>query len=166
MAVTVRVLRSHPQRVRSRQRFHRRIMRRMRVVALDTLSATLMQPILDGRHIRPCRIRIIQECVATEAKCSFGVSRQILDIVRVIARGSMTILALDSRMWRCVQGGDVFVMTFNAGLSTLEFNGKILPLLDVTQAMEVIGKAGTMNAKIIGNEKQAGEENCGDNTCS
>ena len=132
----------------------------------DAFAAPLMGSVADVGQVGSSMVRVIERCVTALAMLSRPVNRQKFDVVRMIYSGTMTILALDSRMWRCVQGGDVFVMTFNAGLSTLEFNGKILPLLDVTQAMEVIGKAGTMNAKIIGNEKQAGEENCDDNTYS
>jgi len=130
----------------------------MRVVALDALAAAFMQPIFDSWHIGPCRIRVIQECVAPQAKRSLGISRQILDIVRVIARGSVTVFALDALVRGPPDRPDIIVVTFDAGIPSLVFDRKLLPLLNVVEAMKVVREAVSMHAEIIRNKEHAAQE--------
>lgn len=135
-------------------------------MTVDAFAAPLMGSVTNVRQVGSSMVRVTERCVTTQAMLAGPVDGQKFDFVRMIYGGTMTVLALDGCMWRCIQGGDVFVMTFNAGLATLVLDGKLFPFLDVTQAMVVVGKAGTMDTEVVGNEYRTSEKNSNNDTYS
>ena len=86
----------------------------VRIMTADAFAAPLMGSVADVGQVGSGMVRVIERCVTAQAMLARPVDGQKFDVVRVIYGRTMTILALDSRMWRCIQGGDVRVMTLNA----------------------------------------------------
>ena len=80
------------------------------------------------------------------------------NVIRMIDRGAVAILTFDRLMSRSVEHVDIFLVAFNAGLSTLVLHGKFLPLLNVTQTMKTVGEIPAVNAEVIRNDEYPGDE--------
>ena len=53
----------------------------------------------------------------------------------------------------------IVLVALEASLGPLVLYGEVLPFLDISKAMEVIGKTLAVDAKIIRHQKKPGEEN-------
>jgi len=53
-------------------------------------------------------------------------------------------------------------MAFGAGVITLVFDRKILPLLDIAEAMEVVSEAIAVHTEVIRNQKAPGDQDQSD----
>jgi hypothetical protein len=132
------------------------------VMALDTFATPSVPSVLDAEKVAACTIRILEKCVATQAQVPGGIERERLNAVGMVDARAMTIFALHRGVRRSVEHVNVFLMAFDAGLSTLVLHGKVLPLLDVTQAMKTVGEIPAVNAEVIRNQKYPGDEDCSD----
>jgi hypothetical protein len=97
--------------------------------------------------------------MASETHRSFLVQRKVLDVVWVIASGSVAIFTLHTLVGRATMRPRIVVMTLEARGRALILNGKVLPLLDVAEAMVVVGKTVAVHAKVIRHQQQPGEKN-------
>jgi hypothetical protein len=94
-----------------------------------------------------------------ETHRSFLVKRQIFDVFGVIASGSVAIFALHPLVWRATMRFRIVLVALKARIRTLILNREILPVLDIAEAIVVVGKAVAVHAKVIRHHQQPGEEN-------
>ena len=78
--------------------------------------------------------------------------------------GSVTVFTLDRFVRRNIQGRHVFGVTGHAVFPSLVFDREVLPFLDVTEAIVAVGEGLAVNAKIVGNEKYAHDQNRANHT--
>jgi hypothetical protein len=114
----------------------------------------------DGRQIGAGgRLGIAKVGVAPEAHGAFFIQGEILDIIRMIAGRTVAVLALHPLVRRTTVRPRIVFVAFKAGIGTLVLYREVLPFLDVSQAMVVIGKALAVYAKVFRHQKKPGEKN-------
>jgi hypothetical protein len=91
--------------------------------------------------------------VAAQAELPRSIQRQVFDIVGVTDAGPMAIFALD----RCVRTRTVllivFFVAFQTGFPPEVLRGKVLPFLDIAEAMKIVSEALAMYSEIIGHHE-------------
>jgi hypothetical protein len=127
-------------------------------MTLDAFFASLVPPDFDTHQFATCTVGIFEPGVTPEAKFPGRVKRQILFVIGMIDRRSMTVFAFDRFMGRRIELQYVFFMTFNTGFSSPVLNGKIFPFLNVAQTVIAVGKVPAVNTEVIGNQKLSGYE--------
>ena len=93
-----------------------------------------------------------------EAQAAFGVAGQVFQLIRVADGGPVAVLALDVAVRRPPHRPDVIAMAFGTRIPALVFHGKCLPFLDVTLAIEVVGKTVAVYAEVVRNEQLPANE--------
>ena len=97
-----------------------------------------------------------------EAMLSGSVDRKRLMLLRVTDSRPMAVFTLDGRMARCADFQDLGFVTPDAVFAASILDRKILPILNITQAVIIVGEAFPMHSKVIwyyeGSDKQ--EEKC------
>jgi hypothetical protein len=97
--------------------------------------------------------------VAPETHRSLPVQRQVLDVVGVRAGGPVAVFALHPLVRRATMRLRIVLVALKARIRTLILDREVLPLLDVAQAMIVVGKTVAVHAKVIRYQQEPGEEN-------
>jgi hypothetical protein len=100
--------------------------------------------------------------VTPEAHCPFLVERKILDVVGMIAGRPMAVFTLHPLVRSTTMRSRIVLVTFETRSRALVLDRKVLPLLDVPEAMIVVGEAVAVHAKVIRHHKQPGEKNKSD----
>jgi len=127
-------------------------------MTLDAFFASLVPPDFDTHQFATCTVGIFEPGVTPEAKFPGRVKRQILFVIGMIDRRSMTVFTFDRFVRRRIKLQYIFFVTFNTGFSSPVLHGKVLPLLNIAQPMIAIGEVPSMNSEVIRNEKLSGYE--------
>jgi hypothetical protein len=138
------------------------LLRIVGVVALDTFVAPPVPSVFDAKKVAAGTTRVLEIRVATQAQLPGGIKRERLHTVGMIDARAMTVFAFHRGVRRSAVRVNVFLVAFDAGLSTLVLHGKVLPLLDVTQAIKTVGEIPAVNAEVIRNDKYPGDQECSD----
>ena len=70
----------------------------------------------------------------------------------------MAALAFDAFVRRSPVLPDIGFVTFSAGILPTVLHGKILPFLNIAEAMIIVGEAVAVNAKVVRDQKTPGQE--------
>jgi hypothetical protein len=130
----------------------------MRNMALDAALSPVMKPAVDRRNHGPAICWILQKGMAPQAQLPVRVSGQELEVIRVTHARAVTVLAFNLFVWRASHRPDLLPMAFSTGIPALVLGGKFLPLLNVAQAVIVIGKGFAVNAEVVWHQKRPGNQ--------
>jgi hypothetical protein len=127
-------------------------------MALDTFLTSLVPPVFNTYQFTTRAVGVFEPGVTPETKRSGRIERQILFVIRMIHRGTVTVFTFDRFMRRCIELQYVIFMTFNTGFPSPVLHGKVFPFLNVAQPMIAISEVPPVNSEVIGNEKLSGYE--------
>ena len=130
----------------------------MRVMANTALASSPVSAIYDARHRASVAIIVSEIRVTSQASFSARIDGQRLDTRWMIYTGSMTVFALDVLMDRAADESGVFCMTHRAVVSALKLDRKILPVLEIAEAVIAVSKIPAMNAEVIRNQESPAED--------
>ena len=122
----------------------------MRVMACNALALALVAPVYDARQVAAGCIGIIKIRMAPQTETAFLVERQEFQVVGMVPRRPVAILAFDALVRRSTVCPDIIFVAFETGFPAAIFDRKVLPLLDVAKSVIVVGKALAMYTEIVG----------------
>jgi hypothetical protein len=100
--------------------------------------------------------------MAPQAQAALFVERQGCNVVRVIARRTVTVFALNSFVRRTPMFLYIVLMTLETRLIALILDWKIFPFLDVAEPVVVVRKTITVDTEIVRNQELPGKQNQSD----
>jgi hypothetical protein len=103
----------------------------MWIVAFNAFTLAFMTSIVNRRQVRPGCAGVLKRCVASHAKSSFFIERQVFHIVWMVTSGPVAVFTLHSFVRRASVGPYVIFVALKARLPALILDRKIHPLLNI-----------------------------------
>jgi len=129
-------------------------------MAFDAFVASLVGSVHDAYEFTAITVGVLEKCMTSKTERAVFIEREKFVRVRMIDGGPVAVFTLDGLMSRTIDLLQVFLVTLQARFPTLVLDRKILPVLNIAEAIKVVSEAVAMDAEIIRNHKLPGDENC------